>query len=500
MRRNMDKKLVTTHRARVYQPRLYSQKYLSDGAARRRRDFCSTESAPQELSIELERPRGRVGRLSVRGFLPFLCRPNHEHTSPPPPAMGLAADALRLGSLCHPCPLPGRRSDGASRPHSVSPHLTPPMTNKTLEKAEHSIRLFFFFLFSDDGKTRSMLFCLVFAGLIGGCVFLGRTPAFRAIPLYTLFVASLFLFLAFAIRAGIANSSDPPKSSFVAQSLFLVFAQLCVLDAWMARIRDEYIDFLDDSNRVDLRGPAGWKSLLNMLKEHAETRWVMMTRLLIWPLCLTLYMVGYATLPSPEDGLQTDRHGATREVASFLLFIVIATMQALSLKHACFELPPWLPFTILFAISLLLWLPALCEYLSPTLDRSPNPAPQNADGVFSFPLCLSPDAFCLLAVVPDDASFVKAKTFFYVGYGFGHAVAIGGLLALHRYSRVWEYPLPQDDEAHDDEPKEQPPQEDLWANNVQEGYYRYTTYKAIRQVVFLVNSSQQGLVQSDYNR
>jgi len=269
----------------------------------------------------------------------------------------------------------------------------------------------------------SMLFCLVFAGLMGGAGFLGRTPAFRSIPLYTLALASLFLFLAFAIRAGIANASDPRKSSFVAQSLFFVFAQLCVLDAWMARIRDEYIDFLDDTNRVDLRGPAGWKSVLNSCKKHSETRWVMVTRGVIWPLCLTLYMVGYATLPSPDEGLQTDRHGATRQVASFLLFIVLTTMQAMSLKHACFALPPWLPFTILFAISLLLWLPALY-------------------------------AFCLLAVVPDDAAFVKAKTFFYVGYGFAHAAAIGGLLALHRRSRRWKYPVAQDDPPIPDEPKE----------------------------------------------
>lgn len=269
----------------------------------------------------------------------------------------------------------------------------------------------------------SMLFCLVFAGLAGGCVFLGRNPLLRTISMYTLFAASCFLFLAFAIRAGISNSSSPKKSSYIAESLFLVFAQFSILDVWMMRMRDELIDFYDASYNLDLRGPKDWKSVLNAFKKHAETRCVLVTRTIIVPLCVILYIVGYATLPNPEDGVQAGRRGATREVASFTVFIVLCTMQAVSLKHACFQQPPWIPYTILFGIALLLWLPAIY-------------------------------AFCLLAVALDSSSFVRSKTFFYVGFGFAHALAIGILIAMHRQKRMWEYELGQEKEHPEPEVEE----------------------------------------------
>ncbi|KAI9610191.1 hypothetical protein H4Q26_007191 [Puccinia striiformis f. sp. tritici PST-130] len=156
----------------------------------------------------------------------------------------------------------------------------------------------------------SMLFCLVFAGLIGGIIFLGYSNTLlRTIQMYTLFAASLFLFLGFAIRAGISNSSIPKKSSFIVESLFFVFGQFCILDAWMMRMRDEMVDFLDHSHRLDLRGPDGWKSILKSVKANPETKCVLTTRILILPLCGILYIVGYASLPNPEDG-QTGRHGA----------------------------------------------------------------------------------------------------------------------------------------------------------------------------------------------
>jgi hypothetical protein len=44
----------------------------------------------------------------------------------------------------------------------------------------------------------------------------------------------------------------------------------------------------------------------------------------------------------------------------------------------------------------------------------------------------------------DTSSFVRSKTFFYVGFGFAHAVAIGGLIVMHRRKRVWEYQVGQD--------------------------------------------------------
>ncbi|KAH9472152.1 hypothetical protein Pst134EA_002777 [Puccinia striiformis f. sp. tritici] len=260
----------------------------------------------------------------------------------------------------------------------------------------------------------SMLFCLVFAGLIGGIIFLGYSNTLlRTIQMYTLFAASLFLFLGFAIRAGISNSSIPKKSSFIVESLFFVFGQFCILDAWMMRMRDEMVDFLDHSHRLDLRGPDGWKSILKSVKANPETKCVLTTRILILPLCGILYIVGYASLPNPEDGLQTGRHGATREIASFLVFIAICAMQAISVKRACFNLVPWLPYTILFGISLLLWLPALY-------------------------------AFGLLAVALDTSSFVTSKTFFYVSFGFAQAVAIGGLVVMHRQKRIWEYKVGQE--------------------------------------------------------
>ncbi|KAA1097711.1 hypothetical protein PGT21_017735 [Puccinia graminis f. sp. tritici] len=271
----------------------------------------------------------------------------------------------------------------------------------------------------------SMLFCLIFAGLIGGCVFLGRNPFLRTISMYTLFLASLFLFLAFAIRAGISNSSDPKKSSFIAESLFLIFAQFCILDVWMMRMRDELIDYYDDSYRLDLRGPASLKAIMNSVKKSAETRCVLVTRVVIIPLCVILYIVGYSTLPDPDDPAIVGRHGSTREVASFMVFIVLCTMQAMTLKHACFNLPPWLPYLIFFGMALLLWLPAIY-------------------------------AFCLLAVAPDSSSFVRSKTFFYVSFGFAQAVAIGGLIAMHRQKRIWEYEVGQ--ESAPEEGKEPPDQ------------------------------------------
>ncbi|WAQ86036.1 hypothetical protein PtA15_6A666 [Puccinia triticina] len=144
---------------------------------------------------------------------------------------------------------------------------------------------------------------------------------------------------------------------------------------------------------------------------------------IIVPLCVILYIVGYATLPNPEDGVQAGRRGATREVASFTVFIVLCTMQAVSLKHACFQQPPWIPYTILFGIALLLWLPAIY-------------------------------AFCLLAVALDSSSFVRSKTFFYVGFGFAHALAIGILIAMHRQKRMWEYELGQEKEHPEPEVEE----------------------------------------------
>lgn len=259
----------------------------------------------------------------------------------------------------------------------------------------------------------SMLFCLVFAGLVGVGIFLGRNPAYRNMPMYTLFATSILFFLAFAIRAGISNSSNPSRSSFIVECLFLVFGQLAILDTWTTRTTDEIVDWLEHKGKLDLRGEADWKSQLRKMCHDPASRWALLTRIIIIPLCVILYIVGYATVPDPVYGAQSGSNNATRAIASFLVIIALCTMEAIHLNHACFESPPWIPCAILFAIGIMLWVPALY-------------------------------ALCLLATAPDTSSLVRSKTFFYVGFGGVHAIVIAGLILMNRQKRVWEYQAGQE--------------------------------------------------------
>lgn len=253
----------------------------------------------------------------------------------------------------------------------------------------------------------SMLLCLAFVALIGGCVFVARNKMCRTVGLYTVFVASIFFFLAFAIRAGISNSSNPTKSSFIVESLFLVFGQLCVFDAWMERMVDELLDFQDDNKKIDLRGPDTLKGLREVFQKHIETKISLITRVIVVPLCIILYFVGYLTIPDPSVGFQTVSKNVARGAASFLIIVMLCTMQLVTLKTACFEQPPWLPFLILYGISLLIWLPAAY-------------------------------AFCLVAAA-DTSSFIREKTFFNLSFGLAHILAIAGLIFMHRQKPIWDY-------------------------------------------------------------
>ncbi|POW19054.1 hypothetical protein PSHT_05112 [Puccinia striiformis] len=292
----------------------------------------------------------------------------------------------------------------------------------------------------------SMLFCLVFAGLIGGIIFLGYSNTLlRTIQMYTLFAASLFLFLGFAIRAGISNSSIPKKSSFIVESLFFVFGQFCILDAWMMRMRDEMVDFLDHSHRLDLRGPDGWKSILKSVKANPETKCVLTTRILILPLCGILYIVGYASLPNPEDGLQTGRHGAHEFLGVHSDLCDASYFGQARLLQPCTLVTL---YDSLWDFTLTLVTRPICIWSSRCGKQVKSTITQDMDKKkyedINSPIYFLSLRFTKQKKALDTSSFVTSKTFFYVSFGFAQAVAIGGLVVMHRQKRIWEYKVGQE--------------------------------------------------------
>lgn len=58
-----------------------------------------------------------------------------------------------------------------------------------------------------------------------------RTIHFRSFGTYTLALASFSLFLGFSIRAGIANSAVPSRTSFIIECIALVLGQLFVVSS-----------------------------------------------------------------------------------------------------------------------------------------------------------------------------------------------------------------------------------------------------------------------------
>ncbi|MBW0499217.1 hypothetical protein O181_038932 [Austropuccinia psidii MF-1] len=254
----------------------------------------------------------------------------------------------------------------------------------------------------------SMLFSILFAVLAGACVFAGRARPYRTLSMYTLFAASVLLFLAFAIRAGIANSTLPTRTSFIVECLFLVLAQLCILDVWIMRSRDELIDFLEFDKKIELRGDAKFRDSIRGALFNSETRFAFVARLIILPLCLLLYLIGYITLPDLATELPNTHSSRLRGTASFLTLFLLAMMNVTMIGSACLEKPHWIPQVILFGTAAMLWLPALY-------------------------------AFCLIAITVDSSSIVQSTAFFYAGFGFAHAVAIMTLIAMNRMKRLWVY-------------------------------------------------------------
>ncbi|CAH7667844.1 hypothetical protein BY996DRAFT_4576423 [Phakopsora pachyrhizi] len=253
----------------------------------------------------------------------------------------------------------------------------------------------------------SMLFAIFFGILVGGCVYVGIDKRYRNFSVFTLFGASVFSFLGFAIRAGISNSIRPSRLSFIAECIFFIIAQILLLDTWVMRSRDELIDFLEYKLKIDLSGKKARDSIAGMIF-NSETRFAFFSRLVLLPICLILYVAGYFMIPDPANGIPSDSSSRLRGVSSFLLVFLLTTMNFVMILSACVNLPPWIPQVVLFGTSAMLWIPALYS-------------------------------FCLVAVVIDSSPVVRSKTFFYFGFGVGHGLAIIALLSMTRVEKIWSY-------------------------------------------------------------
>ncbi|KAG0147593.1 hypothetical protein CROQUDRAFT_655978 [Cronartium quercuum f. sp. fusiforme G11] len=258
----------------------------------------------------------------------------------------------------------------------------------------------------------SMLFSIVFLALLGGCYFVWRLRPYRSLSIYILAVACLVTFLGFAVRAGISNTLVPTRASFMVECMLFIIGQLCTLDAWAMRTRDELVNGLAEREGVDLQAQPTPRSWLLAAKHSWESRIALFSRLLILPLSFLLYLIGYAMTPGPADEHFDGSEGLkVRGAASFLPLVILAIMSLVLVMKACLYTQAWLPVLLYFFASIMLWLPALY-------------------------------AFCLVSIAVDTSSLVISKTFFYTAFGFAQAVCIIILLFLTRRPANWVYDQP----------------------------------------------------------
>ncbi|EGG07106.1 uncharacterized protein MELLADRAFT_106149 [Melampsora larici-populina 98AG31] len=209
--------------------------------------------------------------------------------------------------------------------------------------------------------------CAIFLGLLAGCFVVWRHRPYRSLSIYILATGCFTTFLGFAVRAGISTNPDPSRVSFMVECMLFVIGQLCFLDVWVMRTRDELVDGVSEHEGVDLQAHESPRTWLLAAKHDWDTRLALASRLLIIPLCLLLYLVGYAILPGPQDvrfnsqeslKVRANEHSALGG-ASFLPLSILAIMDIVLVMKACLYSPAWLPTLLLFVASIMLWIPAL---------------------------------------------------------------------------------------------------------------------------------------------
>lgn len=126
----------------------------------------------------------------------------------------------------------------------------------------------------------SMLFSIVFLGLLLGCGVVCRQRAYRSTSIYILSVGTLLTFLGFAIRAGISTSQNPTRLSFVFESMFLIIGEICIVSwSWLFNLlvfllasENQSIDrFWRLFIQIDFLSPFFFQA---RCVDHACSRWV----------------------------------------------------------------------------------------------------------------------------------------------------------------------------------------------------------------------------------
>ncbi|KAH9816876.1 hypothetical protein DFH28DRAFT_964815 [Melampsora americana] len=268
----------------------------------------------------------------------------------------------------------------------------------------------------------SMLFSIVFLGLLVGCFVVWRHRPYRSLSIYILATGSFTTFLGFAIRAGISTNPDPSRASFMVECMMFIIGQLCFLDVWVMRTRDEIVDGIAEREGVDLQAHESPRTWLLAAKHSWDTRLALASRLLVLPLCLLLYLIGFAILPGPNNENHDNQESLKiRGGASFLPLSILAVMDIVLVMKACFYSQAWLPIVLLFVASIMLWIPAIYS-------------------------------FCLVTITTDTSTLVRSKTLFHAGFGFTQAVGIMIILFLTRRPALWAYREPPEGTAPDQPP------------------------------------------------